>query len=172
MQVSTSHASTRRLLMCAFGLLATLMAQAALAEHYAVGDKIESFTLKDQHGKSHNVDASVKVVLFSRDMGGGEFLKRGLADVAPKYLNVKKAVYVVDVSGMPAVIATDFAIPSMRDRPYSVLLDRDGKTTARLPNVKGKATLVFLDRLTVQRIVHVTEAKAIQRELGRMSDGE
>ena len=165
MQVRTSHSSTRRLLMCAFGLSAMLMAHAALAEYYVVGDKIEPFTLEDQHGKNHIIDASVEVILFSRDMEGGDLLKQGLADVAPGYLKVKKAVYVADISGMPGLIARMFAIPAMRDRPYSMLLDRDGETTARLPDVEGRATLVFLDRLTVQRIVNVTEAPAVQREL-------
>jgi hypothetical protein len=156
----------------AFGLLATLIAHASFAEYYAVGDKIEPFTLEDQHGKSHIVDASVKVILFSRDMDGGDFLKHGLADVAPGYLNGKKAVYVADISGMPGLIARMFAIPAMRDRPYSILLDRDGETTACLPDMEGQATLVFLDRLTVRRIVNVTEARAVRRELESTPGGE
>jgi hypothetical protein len=160
------------LLVWALALSAMLMADAAFAEHYTVGDEIEVFTLEDQHGESRTVDASVRVILFSRDMDGGDFLKEGLADVAPEYLNGKKAVYVADISGMPGLIATMFAIPAMRDRPYSMLLDRDGETTARLPDVEGQATLIFLDRLTVQRIVHVTEAPAVQRELEGAPDRE
>jgi hypothetical protein len=141
------------------------MADAAFAQHYAVGDAIEPFTLEDQHGEKRTVDASAKVILFSRDMEGGDLLKQGLAGVEPDYLNGQKAVYVADISRMPGLIATMFAIPAMRDRPYSMLLDRNGKTTARLPDAEGQATLIFLDRLTVQRIVHVTEAPAVRREL-------
>ena len=66
---------------------------------------------------------------------------------------------------MPGLIARMFAIPAMRDRPYSMLLDRDGKTTARLPSAQAQATLVFLDGLTVQRIINVAEAPAVRREL-------
>jgi hypothetical protein len=149
-----------------------LVAGPALAQHYAVGDAIEPFTLEDQHGKSRTVDASVKVILFSRDMEGGDILKQGLADVDPEYLNAKQAVYVADISRMPGVIASLFAIPAMRDRPYSMLLDRDGKTTARLPGAEGQATLVFLDRLSVGRIVHVAEATAVRRELESAAGSE
>ena len=92
MQGRKSPSSTRRLLVWALALSAMLMADAAFAERYAVGDEIEPFTLQDQHGESRTVDASVKVILFSRDMEGGDFLKQGLADVAPEYLNGKKAV--------------------------------------------------------------------------------
>ncbi len=172
MQDRAPCSSTQRFLVWAFALSATLMGDAAFAEHYAVGDEIEPFTLEDQHGESRSVDASVKVILFSRDMEGGDFLKEGLAEVAPDYLNGQKAIYVADISGMPRLIATLFAIPAMRNRPYSMLLDRDGETTARLPDVEGQATLIFLDRLTVRRIVHVTEAPAVQRELEYASGGE
>ena len=84
----------------------------------------------------------------------------------------RRAVYVADISGMPGLIAKTFAIPAMRDRPYFMLLDRDGETTARLPDIEGQATLVFLDRLAVRRIVNVTEAPAVQRELESIPAGE
>jgi len=163
MHVRTARSSI--LILSAFALASLGAADTAFAEHYTVGDQIAPFTLEDQHGDSHTVDASVKVLLFSRDMDGGEFLKQGLADVSPEYLPSMGAVYVADISGMPGLIARMFAIPAMRDRPYSMLLDRDGDTTARLPDIEGQATLVFLEDLNVARIVHVTEAPAVQKEL-------
>jgi hypothetical protein len=158
-------ASFRRFLVPVLVFGALLLAGAALAEPYAVGDKIEPITLEDQHGKTHTVDESVKVLLFSRDMEGGDFLKQGLADVQPDYLTGKNAVYVANISAMPRLVARMFAIPAMRDRPYAMLLDRDGKATERLPGAEKQATLVFLDQLVVQRIVHVAEAPAVRKEL-------
>jgi hypothetical protein len=151
-------------------LAAILIAGGAYAEPYVVGDEIAPFTLEDQHGKTRTVDASVKVILFSRDMDGGDVLKAGLADVEPGYLDGKNAVYVADISRMPRLVARMFAIPAMRDRPYAMLLDRDGKTTARLPAAEGQATLVFLDQLIVQRIANLTEAPAVRRELEGTAD--
>jgi hypothetical protein len=172
MRRHTSRRSTGWFHVLALAFSAVLMADAAFAQPYAVGDSIAPFTLEDQHGKSRTVDASAKVILFSRDMEGGDLLKQGLGEVDREYLNSRGAVYVADISRMPGLIAAMFAIPAMRDRPYSMLLDRDGKTTARLPDTKGQATLVFLDRLTVQRIVHVSEAPAVRRELEARSGGE
>jgi hypothetical protein len=73
---------------------------------------------------------------------------------------------------MPRLIARIFAIPAMRGRPYSILLDRDGATTARLPGGEARATLLFLDRLRVERIVHVTEAPSVRRELEGATDAD
>jgi hypothetical protein len=172
MQGAVSRCSSRRLLVRALALAALLTADGAFAEPYAVGNEIEPFTLEDQHGASRTVDASVKVLLFSRDMEGGDVLKQGLADVPPDYLTGKNAVYVANISAMPRLVARMFAIPAMRDRPYSMLLDRDGKATERLPGAEGKATLVFLDRLVVERIVHVAEAPAVRKELEAASGGQ
>ena len=156
----------------ALALAAMVLANAAFAEPYVVGDRIDPFTLEDQHGKSHTVDASAKVILFSRDMDGGDVLKEGLADVDPEYLTGRSAVYVADIAAMPRLVARMFAIPAMRERPYAMLLDRDGKGTARLPAVEGQATLLFLDQLVALRIVHVAEAPAVRRELESAPGGE
>ena len=165
MQAFSSRLVRRVRVVAAFTFPALLLAAPVRAEPYAVGDVIEAFTLEDQHGENHSVDASVAVILFSRDMDGGEFLKEGLAEVSPDYLGGQNAVYVADISGMPGLIATMFAIPAMRDRPYAMLLDREGDTTARLPDVEGQATLIFLDGLKIERLVHVNEAAAVLREL-------
>ena len=105
-----SRSSTRWLLVRVLALSAMLAADAAFAQHYAVGDAIEPFTREDQHGESRTVD--------------------------------------------------------------SMLLDRDGETTIRLPDAEGQATLLFLDGLSVQRIVHVAEAPAVRRELESAPGGE
>lgn len=172
MQGRAIHSSCRRLLVPALALSALLVVDAASAQPYAVGDAVEAFTLEDQRGERRSVDASVKVILFSRDMDGGDLLKQGLADVEPGYLEARNAVYVADISRMPGLVATLFAIPAMRGRPYPMLLDRDGKATARLPSAEAQATLVFVDQLTVERIVHVAEASAVRRELEGAPGGD
>ena len=149
-----------------------LVAQPAFADPWVVGDILEPFTLEDQHGEERTVDASVEVILFSRDMKGGDFLKKGLEDVEPGYLESRNAVYVSDISAMPRLIARMFAIPSMRKRPYPMLLDRDGTATVRLPDEKDRATLIFLRELRVERIVHVTEASAVRAELEKAPASE
>jgi hypothetical protein len=145
--------------------LPCVLAAPAAAEPYAVGEKLTAFTLDDQHGEPHSVDASVDVILFSRDMDGGEVLKQGLEDAPEGYLAERKAAYVADISGMPALVARLFAVPSMRRRPYPMLLDRDGATTARLPDAPARATLIFCDDLTVTRIVHFDAPAALRAAL-------
>jgi hypothetical protein len=152
----------RRLL----ALLVLLAAGSAAAEPYVVGDRIEPVTLEDQHGTPHALDASVRLVLFSRDMDGGKVLKQSLADAPKDFLSTRDALYVADIEGMPALIARLFALPSMRRRPYPMLLDRDGTQTARLPAEEGKATLLFLDALRLERVLFTDSPAEVRRAIG------
>ncbi len=143
-----------------------LGAGTAVAEPWAVGDRIAEFSLEDQHGETGSVDASTQQILFSRDMDGGKYLKEGLADVEPDFLAGKKAVYVADISRMPSLITRMFALPGMRKRPYPMLLDRVGNTTHRLPDVEEQATLIYLKRLKITRVEHVDSANGVRELLG------
>ena len=126
-----------------------LLAAPAGAEPLAVGDRLEPFSLEDQHGAEHRIDASVSVILLSRDMKGGDVLERALEGTTAEMLSERKAVYVADISGMPRLVARLFALPSMRKRPYPMLLDRDGSRTRHLPSVEARATLIFSVELEV-----------------------
>jgi hypothetical protein len=147
-------------------ILVLAVASAAGAEPYAVGDRIEPFTLEDQYGESHALDESVAIILFSRDMDGGDLLKAALEDVPEGFLTGMNAVYVSDISGMPGLIARLFAIPSMRKRPYALWLDRDGVATALFPDEEGKATFVYLSGLEITRIAYLETSQEIRSQLG------
>jgi len=143
-------------------LLLALSAGAEGADPYAVGDEMEPFTLEDQHGEPHTVAANVALILFGRDMDGGDILKQALADAPEGLLAERKAAYVADISRMPKLVARMFALPAMRRRPYAVLLDRDGATTARLPSEEGKATLIFRDAAKITRLLHLDDPAAVR----------
>jgi hypothetical protein len=127
----------------------------------AVGDTMPEIALEDQHGEPRAIGRTTRIVLFSRDMDGGELLKAGLADAAPGFLAEHDAVYLSDISGMPRLVARMFALPSMRRRAYPMLLDRTGEATAELPDQPGQATLIFLRELRIERIEHVSSAEVV-----------
>lgn len=151
----------------AFALLLLLPAAAGLAEPYGVGSTVRSMTLADQHGKSAEVGPAVRLLLVSRDMDGGNVVKEALADRGPSVLEERGAVYVADISGMPAMVSRFIAVPRMRQRAYRVLLDRDGAATRDVPHVRGKPTLLVLDAGRITRIAHPASAEELRAELER-----
>jgi hypothetical protein len=138
------------------------MGAKAGAESYAVGERIQAFSLEDQHGSTQRVDEHVAVILFGRDMTTDKIVKAALEGVDGEALRARRVVYVADIQGMPRLVAKLFALPSMRRRPYPMLLDRDGQTTARLPDVAGTVTVISLERLMITRLEQFTDAAELR----------
>lgn len=134
-------------------LLGLLVAGGAAAEPYAVGDSVEPLTLKDQHGDEHAIDASARLVLFSRSKAGSDVLKSALHRWTEDSLAQRNIVYVADIHTIPALIRRGFVIPAMRKASYPILLDKEGELTSRFPSEKDEATLVFLDNFQVERLL-------------------
>ncbi|HYC53521.1 MAG TPA: hypothetical protein VEL28_01080 [Candidatus Binatia bacterium] len=136
------------ILRFACAILVTLvMAPAASAEDAAVaalkaGDALPVLTLPDQHGVSTTVTLDTTTLVFTRDMDGGGFVKEVLAEGGTEKLAAARAVYIADVSGMPGFVRRTFALPSMRKRPYPMLIDETGAATKMLPSEEGKATIL------------------------------
>ncbi len=158
--------ATTLAILTAGALLLGALPAAAEEAAYAVGERIPPLELDDQHGERHAVDESVKLVLFSRDMDGGDVLREAVGDQTAESLAALGAAYVADIHRMPGLVARFIAIPRMRDRPYPVLLDRDGSATARLPDAEGQATILELDRLTLRAVHHLATVEALRVQLG------
>ena len=132
---------------------------------WSLGDTIEAFELEDQFGNTDRVDKTTGLILFSRDMDGGEVLSAALEGKSAEFLADRQAVYVADISGMPGLVARLFALPKMRKRGYPMMLDRDGEATARLPDQEGSGTLIELDKLQIVGINFLSNAAELSTRL-------
>lgn len=130
-----------------------------------VGTTLSAFSMQDQHDAKHSVDESVRMIVFAADMDAGDISKEALAQDGAKVLTDAGALYIADISKMPAMIAKMFAVPAMRRRGYPVLLDRDGSLTRGWPRVAGQLSVIALDRLTVRSVAQVTSVADLRTQL-------
>lgn len=144
-------------------IISLIFSSAAVADRPAikVGDTLVPISLLDQFEKPLNVTAETKVLLFSRDMDGGEIIQAAFADT-PDDQRPANLVYVADISGMPSLIAKYVAVPKMQDYPFTLALDREGEITAVFPVVKGQATIIKLNDLKIQSIEFAQDAKMLK----------
>jgi len=149
-------------------LLLVLAAALAAAEPYAVGGTLRPFSLEDQHGEQGTVGERTRLLVLSRDMGAGDVVKGALADAEQKYLDEHAAVYVADISGMPALVSRMIAVPRMRERKYRVLLDRNGAVGRDFPYVEKRPTVVALDQLRIVAVEHPATAADLRDALERV----
>ncbi len=131
-------------------LLCGWMATAAALEP---GERLAPWTLLDQHDRAYTLEDNLQVLLVARGMDAADLLRETLSELGPEYLERHRAVFLADISAMPAPIASLFAVPAMRDYGYRVMLDRTGRVASRYPGEKAELLWLQLDagRLVEER---------------------
>lgn len=128
-------------------MLLCLLSTAALAVE--PGERLAPWTLLDQHDVPYTLSEQTRVLLVARDMDGAKLVNAALEGKPKGYLEQRQAIFLADVSRMPRIIATLFALPKMRDYNYRILLDRDARIAPRYPAGEGEVLLLQLDGLQV-----------------------
>lgn len=141
-----------------------LLAPVVQAATYTVGNKLPVISIKDQHDLPGQINASTRVILFSRDKAGGEIMTKALQGESKETLTRKQIVYLADISGMPSLISRFVAIPAMQKQDFPMLLDRSGEITTNFPGQDDTATLIYLEALTIKSIVY-SDSSAKVRQL-------
>ena len=114
------------------------------AEPYKIGDKLDTFTVKDQHEKEFTFTPGPKVFLVSFEMGTGRKANQWFAEKGAEFLPQQQAIFLADIHGMPA-IGRVFALPKMKKYPHRILLGDAKNLLDRYPKKDDKLTVFRLD---------------------------
>ncbi len=112
-------------------------------EGYKVGSTVAAFAAKDQFGKPFQLGADCRMLLVSFDMGTGKQANAKLTALGADYLPRHGAVYVANITGMPA-IGRAFALPKMRGYAHRIVLADDGALLAPFPRQDQRVTVLAL----------------------------
>ncbi len=80
-----------------------------------------------------------------------------------------RLIYLADISGMPAIVTSMFALPKLRSLPFSIALVRDANEAtqiADLPRQPGTATLLRLEDGRITRLDAVRNSTELRLALG------
>ena len=142
-----------------------LALSATCAQAVEVGERLAPWTLLDQFDQPYSLDDELQVLLVARSMAGAKLLAAALDQQPKGYLEARKAVFLADISRMPSVIATAFAVPAMRDYNYRVMLDRDARIVPRYPVENDAVLWLQLQQGRVQAQQTFTRASALRDAL-------
>ncbi|WP_061238914.1 hypothetical protein [Ectopseudomonas composti] len=144
-------------------MLLCLLSTAALAME--PGERLAPWTLLDQFDAPYTLNDETRILLVARDMDGAKLVNAALEGQPKGYLEQRQAVFLADVSRMPRIIASLFALPKMRDYNYRILLDRDARIAPRYPAGEGEVLWLQLEdgRLAQQRTYR--DAQALRQAL-------
>lgn len=135
------------------------------AAELSIGGRVDPFVLKDQRGMEHRIDEQTSLLLFSRDKDLAKMAFSVLDQKPPTFLADRRGYIILDISAMPRLITWAIAKPRMRRHGFALLLDAGPHPTKALPTRDKQLTLIYLNRLRVERIVYLSDAAALEKSL-------
>jgi len=131
------------------------------------GDKVPELTLEDQHGTTHALPADARLVLFTADKAASSLLQDYLAQRDADFLRQRQAHFVADISGMPGLVTRMFALPSMRERPYPILLAYAAEDVAQLPRREGQVSVLRINQRRITDVAYASSGAQLDALLGQ-----
>lgn len=128
-------------------------------------EQLSGSDYKDQWDQPVNVDASTQLVIFSADMDAGKLARAVLDSYHKEDLSANRWVYIADVSAMPSLITSMFAIPKMKKYSFSVGLDRKGQATQAWPRQDGRVTVMQLHQLAIKKTQFFADEQSLKTYL-------
>jgi len=139
----------------------------SLTNEITIGKKLQNITLNDQFDKPVSLsDKTTKIVFVFKKASG--HTARGLLDSKPDdYLLNKHVAFIADISGMPSIIASMFAIPDFQKHKYPVMLIKDEDASKKYKNEKYEdyITIVGLNNFKITSITLVSTAAQLEKIL-------
>jgi hypothetical protein len=139
----------------------------ARAAALGVGATLPQMTLDNQHGVPQAFPgAGTRFILFAVEKAPSDEVNAYLTDIGADAMRRHGIVFVADISGMPAFVTQNFALPKMRKRPYDILLVTHAEQAAFMPREKDAVTLLRVDQGKITGIGFERNALAIKAAIG------
>lgn len=135
-------------------LMLSLLMTTALFAEFKAGEKLPLLSLPDQFDNKLQIKSTDRVLIISFEKETSSAINDYLKTKPANYLQEHHAWYIGDISAMPSLITTMFAIPKMKKLPFSVMLIKDdfGKNFSRK---EGKITVYKIKNHTVTAVEFV-----------------
>jgi len=134
------------------------------AQPLALKDSIIGVTIQNQFDKDHVIGAKTKRLIVSFEKDISENLNIYLASKESNYLKEKETLFIVNISKMPFIIASLFAIPKMQKYKYDILLICD-ENDKKFISQEGKVTVYEVENGVIEKIKFNSSKEVIENIL-------
>jgi hypothetical protein len=152
--------------------LSSAVSTAALAAEASpspptLGQTLIGPTLKDQRDLPWVITPATKLVLFAAGRKASTLVQTVLQDQPKDYLVQRHALYLADMSKMPGFVTRTFALPALREMPFSIGVSLDEAVLAGWPRQPDAVTLLELQQGVVKHIRYAATEAELRAALAR-----
>ena len=145
-------------------LFVALIATTLFSSEIKKDDKLRVFVLPDQFGAYHTVDRHTQTIIVSSQKDTSKDINTYLSTKKPNYLKESSAVFIANISKMPAIITKMFALPKLKEYKHNILLINN-EDDDRFSNKEEKITIYKLENSVVKKVYYINSSKEIEKAL-------
>ncbi len=136
-------------------LLSTLLLSSLLLADFKVGEKLPPIELADQFEKKFKIETSDTTIIMAFEKDVAISIAEYLKSKPSTFLAENHSKYISDISEMPSMITSLFALPKMKKYPFSILLIED-EFAKKFNRQDAKITVFSLQKGTIKTIKFIT----------------
>lgn len=137
-----------------------------LAAPLVEGQAVPSLAVRDQHDQAWQIKSDTILLIYSASREASGKLQTILSRQDKNFLDSRRAVYLANMSRMPAFITRTMALPSLRELPFRLGVVMDSKLTENWPQQENSLTLILLKEGKVSGISYADNEASIRQALG------
>ncbi len=147
-------------------LITTFMLSSFLFGEIILNQKIKQFEIENQFDQKQSIQKDTKRIIFAFKKDSGHLVKAFLNKQNKDYLTNRDALFVADVSAMPAVVRW-FVLDDLDSYPYSIILIEDDKISAIYKEEKNteKILVITLNNFLVVKKEYFTTENELKKSL-------
>ena len=129
-------------------------------------EKLKSFKYEDQFEKEIKIPKSVRLVILSYEKGTGATVNELLNEQSPTYLEDHNTLFIADISGMPSLITSMFALPKMQKYKHTIYLNYTERFAKAFPPKEEKITLLHFNAQNfLSKITYISKKEELQEAI-------
>lgn len=134
----------------------------AQADILKVGDTITPFSLPDQFDTVHQVNSKdYQIIIVAFDKDSAVLMNEYLKMQPSTFLQKNKALFISDIHTMPSFVTKLFALPKMKNYPYSLLLIYDEREV--FPQKENALTIISTKEDKIEHIRYIKDSDEIEK---------
>ena len=124
---------------------------------------LQKFEYETQHEKEITIPDNVETIIISHEKDTSAMINKFLDSKEKDFLEKNHTVFIADISKMPSLITSLFALPKMQKYKHTIYLQYSDEFVKFIPAVDGKVTVLTIQNAQVSNISYITTVKELQK---------
>jgi hypothetical protein len=128
-------------------------------------NSLNKFAFENAQGDKLTIPSNIRTIVVSYEKYTGKLVNNYLDSKNPTYLDKLNAVFIADISEMPSIVITLFALPKIRKYKHTVYLHYLDEFAKYIPAKDKKITIIKIQNQKVKSISYASTHSELKKAL-------